>query len=62
MVQMHNNIAIKVQNLTKIYHLYDKRQSEKKKHERFKKELEKCNEKGVEISQECKEYFKKRFE
>ena len=41
---------------------YDKRQSEKKKHERFKKELEECNEKGVEISQKCKEYFKKRFE
>ena len=41
---------------------YDKRQSEKKKHERFKKELEECNEKGVEISQECKTYFKKRFE
>ena len=40
---------------------YDKRQ-EKKKHERFKKELEECNEKGIEISQECKTYFKKRFE
>ena len=41
---------------------YDKRQSEKKKHELFKKELDECSEKGVEISQECKEYFKKRFE
>ena len=28
----------------------------------FKKELDECSEKGVEISQECKEYFKKRFE
>ena len=41
---------------------YDERENAKKKHERFKKELEECNEKGVEISQECKEYFKKRFE
>ena len=41
---------------------YDKRQSEKKKEETFKKELEECNEKGIEISQKCKEYFKKRFE
>ena len=40
---------------------YDKRQ-EKKKHERFKKELDECSEKGVEISQECKTHFKKRFE
>ena len=28
----------------------------------FKKELDECSEKGVEISQECKTYFKKRFE
>jgi len=41
---------------------YDKRQEKKKKHELFKKELEECNEKGVEISQECKTHFKKRFE
>ena len=41
---------------------YDERKNAKKKHEKFKKELEECNEKGVEISQECKEYFKKRFE
>ena len=34
----------------------------RKKHESFKKELEECNEKGIEISQECKTYFKKRFE
>ena len=39
---------------------YDERV--RKKHESFKKELEKCNEKGIEISQECKTYFKKRFE
>ena len=41
---------------------YDERENAKKKHESFKKELEECNEKGVEISQECKTYFKKRFE
>ena len=41
---------------------YDERENAKKKHESFKKELEECNEIGVEISQECKEYFKKRFE
>ena len=28
----------------------------------FKKELEECSEKGIEISQECKEYYKKKFE
>ena len=40
---------------------YDKRQ-EKKKHERFKKELDECSEKGVEISQECKSFYKNKFE
>ena len=39
---------------------YDER--ERKKHEHFDKELRECSEKGVEISQECKTYFKKRFE
>ena len=28
----------------------------------FKQELDECSEKGVEISQECKTYFKKKFE
>jgi len=28
----------------------------------FKKELEECSEKGVEISPECKLYFKKQFQ
>jgi len=28
----------------------------------FKKELDECSEKGVEISEECKIYFKKQFE
>ena len=28
----------------------------------FKKELEDCSEKGVEISPECKVYYKKQFE
>ena len=27
----------------------------------FKKELEECSEKGVEISQECKEYYRTKF-
>ena len=40
---------------------YDKRQREKEER-KYKKELEECSEQGVEISQECKEYFKKRFE
>ena len=39
---------------------YDERV--RKKHEHFDKELRECSEKGVEISQECKDYFKKRFE
>ena len=34
----------------------------RKIHEFFDKELRECSDKGVEISQECKEYFKKRFE
>mgnify|MGYP001156503472 FL=1 len=34
----------------------------RKIHESFDKELRECSEKGVEISQECKDYFKKRFE
>ena len=28
----------------------------------FKKELEECSEKGVEISQECKTFYKNKFE
>ena len=28
----------------------------------FKKELEECSDKGVEISQECKTYYKNKFE
>jgi hypothetical protein len=38
------------------------KQQEKKKHERYRKELLECSEKGVEISQECKDYYKKQFE
>ena len=38
------------------------KQQEKKKHERYRKELLECSEKGVEISPECKVYFKKQFE
>ena len=37
---------------------YDKRQREKKE-KRYRKELLECSEKGVEISPECKVYFKK---
>ena len=40
---------------------YDKRQR-KKEEKKYKKELQECNEKGVEISPECKVYFKKQFE
>ena len=32
------------------------------KEEFFKKELEECCERGIEISQECKTYYKKKFE
>ena len=42
---------------------YDERENvKKKKHEKFKKELDECSDKGVEISPECKVYFKKQFE
>ena len=40
---------------------YDERER-KEKEERFKKELEECSEKGIEISQECKTYYKNKFE
>ena len=40
---------------------YDERIKQENE-ERFKKELDECSEKGVEISQECKLYFKKQFE
>ena len=39
---------------------YDERER-KKQEERMKNELDKCSEKGVEISQECKDYYKKKF-
>ena len=34
----------------------------KEEEHKFAKELEECSDKGIEISQECKEYFKKKFE
>ena len=40
---------------------YDKRQREKEE-KKYKKELEECSDKGIEISQECKTYFKKKFQ
>ena len=44
---------------------YEKRQgmAEKRKEEiRYRKELLECSDKGIEISEECKTYFKKQFE
>ena len=40
---------------------YDERVKQEKE-ERFKKELDECSEKGIEISQECKTFFKNKFE
>ena len=40
---------------------YDNSQREKKER-KYRKELLECSEKGVEISPECKVYFKKQFE
>ena len=39
---------------------YDERER-RKQEEKFKKELEECSEKGVEISEETKDYYKKKF-
>ena len=39
---------------------YDRRQREKEE-KRYRKELLECSEKGIEISQECKEYYKNRL-
>ena len=39
---------------------YDEREKQEQE-ERMKKELDNCSEKGVEISQECKDYYKKKF-
>ena len=39
---------------------YDKRQREKEE-KKYRKELLECSEKGIEISQECKEYYKNRL-
>ena len=41
---------------------YDERERNKKNEETFKKELDECSEKGVEISQECKMFYKNKFE
>ena len=40
---------------------YDERIKQEKE-ERFKKELDECSEKGIEISQECKTFYKNKFE
>ena len=39
---------------------YDEREKQEQE-ERMKKELDNCSEKGVEISQECKDYYRKKF-
>ena len=41
---------------------YDERERNKKKEETYKKELDECSDKGVEISQECKMFYKNKFE
>ena len=33
-----------------------------KEDHKFAKELEECSDKGIEISQECKEYYNRKFE
>ena len=38
------------------------KQQEKKKEVKYRKELLECSEKGVEISQECKDYYKKQLQ
>ena len=40
---------------------YDERIKQEKE-ECFKKELDECSEKGIEISQECKTFYKNKFE
>ena len=40
---------------------YDEREKKEKEEKQFKKELEECSDKGVEISQECKEYYRTKF-
>ena len=38
-----------------------KKRNENEDH-KFAKELEECSDKGIEISQECKEYYKRKFD
>ena len=40
---------------------YDEREKKEKEEKRFKKELEECSEKMIEISQECKTFYKNKF-
>ena len=41
-----------------------KKRNDDKEYEEYKfaKELEGCSDKGIEISQECKEYYKRKFD
>ena len=41
---------------------YDEREKKEKEEKRFKKELEECSEKMIEISQECKTYYRTKFQ
>ena len=66
----HDAIVKAMQNKNKQLNVewmerYEKRQgmAEKRKEEiRYRKELLECSDKGIEISEECKTYFKKQFE
>jgi hypothetical protein len=62
----HDAIVKAMQNKNKQQNVewmeaYEKRQREKEE-ARYKKELLECSDKGVEISEECKVYFKKQYE
>ena len=39
-----------------------KQQRNNNEDSKFAKELEECSDKGIEISQECKEYYKRKFD
>ena len=39
-----------------------KTKTQQEEDHKFAKELEKCSDKGIEISQECKEYYKRKFD
>jgi hypothetical protein len=62
----HESIVKAMQNKNKQQNVewmedYEKRQRDKKE-KMYNKELMECSEKGVEISEECKVYFRGQFE